>query len=259
MATIPVRSGTGLPRGASFKGPDEDPELWNFLVIEGTTIASKCLLPDFDRERDVDAPKQKGSSRNQLVDNGLAPGEVTIQILTTTSEQLRNLQDVFVKYMSPDRPLTKQNVVTVGHPSFFLRGIRQLYFFGAGAPKNQGEGVAPILHTFKAKVFDAKTQIGGGGSTKPKPSAAPHGPTDKTFQSTSVDAVKNQVGALYSLGKDFLSQAGFLPAGYGAAPPPTPAPPQLLAPQDLKKLQTSTGSKSAKFANDVLTKRTPTR
>lgn len=259
MATIPVKAGTGLPRGATFKGPDEDPELWNFLVIEGKTIASKCLLPDFDRERDVDAPKQKGSSVNRLVDNGLSPGEVTIQILTTNSEQLRNLQDIYVQYMSPDRPLSKQNVVTIGHPVFYLRSIRQLYFFGCGAPKNQGDGQAPLLHTFKAKVFDSKTQIGGGGSTKPKPSNAPNGPTDKTFQSTSVDAVKNQVGALYSLGRNFLEQAGFLPAGMGAAPPPNPGPPLLVAPNDLKKVQTSTGSKSAKFANDVLVVRTPTR
>ena len=56
-------------------------------------------------------------------------------IRTNDATTFRSLYDFYVQYMSPDRPLSRQNVVPVYHPQLYARGIAQGYFYDSPLPK----------------------------------------------------------------------------------------------------------------------------
>lgn len=73
---------------SDLQAPEEDVFGWNFLIVDGRQCPGQCLLIDFEREREVDQPKKKGSSVNVLYDQGLKPGEVPVRIRTIGGDQL---------------------------------------------------------------------------------------------------------------------------------------------------------------------------
>jgi hypothetical protein len=150
--------------------PEENVASWNYLWVDGRQCPGQCLPIDFERERECDQPKKKGSSVNKLFDQGLKPSEVTVRIRTTTGDQLRELQSFYAKYMDPERPLARLSVVTVAQPQLYARGVKTGYFFKAGSPMPTREGgVWPLISTFAFKIVDPKTKITtASGSSKPK-------------------------------------------------------------------------------------------
>lgn len=155
---------------SDIEAPEENVFLWNFLVVDGRQVPGQCLPIEFERERECDQPKKKGSSVNVLYDQGLKPSEVTVRIRTIGGEQLRELQDFYLRYMDPERPLAKRTVNIVAHPQLYARGVKAGYFFAASSPMPTREGgIWPLITTFKFKIVDPKTKIStAGGSSKPK-------------------------------------------------------------------------------------------
>lgn len=154
---------------------DEEPKSWNKIWIAGFECPGDCLPLDGERMRSVDHKKAKGGSNDILTDNGLDPTEVTIRIRTTSGPVFRQLYDFYLKYMDPDRVLSRLSIVTVAHPQLYARGIKLGYFFSAPLPKpTHDSGIYPYISEFRFKIVGPKTQI-TGGSSKPKAVKNPGG------------------------------------------------------------------------------------
>ena len=172
---------------------EEDPESWNVLWVANRPVPGICLPIEGERKRDVEHKKSKGSTRDILVDQGLEPTECTVTIRTNDATTFRSLYDFYVQYMSPDRPLSRQNVVPVYHPQLYARGIAQGYFYEAPLPKpTENGGIRPYLSVFKFKIIGPKTQI-GDSSKSSKPSASKTsvvgGPINKWFELSQTPGV----------------------------------------------------------------------
>lgn len=165
------------------QAPDEDPIAHNVVWIADRLCPGFCLPPEGENKRDVEHKKSKGSSRDQLLDQGKVPTEGVIKIRTVNGDELRALQAFYERYLNPDRALTKLNVVNIAHPAYAARGIKQGYFYAAPVwQPTQPGGIRPLIHEFRFKVVGPKTQIGAGsGSSKPK-KVEIGGPTDPNFK-----------------------------------------------------------------------------
>lgn len=238
---------------------DEDPEAWNVLWVAGLPVPGICLPLEGERKRDVEHKKSKGSSRDILLDQGLEPSEVTVRIRTTSGPQFRDLYDFYVRYMAPDRALSRLNVVTVSHPALYARGVKQGYFFSAPLPKPTSEtGIRPLISEFRFKIVGPKTQISGAsGSSKPKQQSKIGGPTDPNFQS----GVNSRLQGIAST----LGAVGFLPGapalllpGVSAESKPRPPdqPVEILTPAQLQKVSDA-GDSTANFVSGLFLGRAP--
>lgn len=221
---------------------DEDPEAWNVLWVAGLPGPGICLPLDGERRRAVDHSKAKGSSKDILVDNGLDPSECTVRIRTTSGSQFRDLYDFYVKYMAPDRALTRLNVVAVSHPQLYARGIKLGYFYVAPLPKPTSDaGIRPYISEFKFKIVGPKTQISAsGGSSKPKQSTLVAGPTDPNFKRRG-----GPVGIL-------PTSPALLPGVSAEQKPQPPAQPLLLLTPDQVAKISAAGDATARFVANIL-------
>lgn len=244
MATGPITVGE-LP------APEENPELWAKVWIAGLPCPGQflCDQSDGDRERDTQHKKTKGGSADILIDQGLMPKVGKLRIRTIKPEEWRALYDFYLKYMDPERPLSRLNVVTISHPQYYSRGIKLAYFKKAGIPKpTQGGGIRPFIHEFDFNVINPKTQINAaGGATKPKLQNGIGGPTDPAFKAqTARQAVAGAITSIFSVvpGVSALSDR----------PPDQPA--TLLTPAQIKKLGDA-GNTTARFLGDLLNQAAP--
>lgn len=223
---------------SDLQAPEEDIFGWNSIFVDNRQCPGQCLpMNDFERERECDQPKKKGASVNVLFDQGLKPGEVSVRIRTTTGDQLRDLQDFYLKYMDPERALSRRTVVTVAHPQLYARGVKAGYFFSAGppAPTRDG-GIWPLISTFKFKIVDPKTKITtSSGASKPKPK-------DQYVSQQITDTLRGSVQPIPTPGITSAAVLAGLPR-----PPNQPAPP-LLTPQGLQK-SAQTGNGLAQMVN----------
>lgn len=230
---------------------EEDPESWNVIWIAGLPCPGICLPIEGERKRDVDHKKSKGSSRDLLLDQGLEPTECTIKIKTTNGVVFRSLYDFYLKYMNPERELSRLAIVAVSHPQLYARGIKMGYFFAAPLPKPTADtGDRPYIHEFRFKIVGPKTQISAGsGSSKPK-QAPKAGPTDKLYLDTS--GTDNAVGAFSPL---LGAQA---PLSNVSAPPPRPAnqSPVIYTPYQQMAIANA-GDPTARFAAGLFTRGAP--
>jgi len=162
---------------------EEDPTTWNLLWVAGLPVPGTCLPIEGERKRDVEHKKSKGTTRDILIDQGLEPTECTVRIRTTDAATFRSLHDFYLKYMSPERTLSRLNVVDVFHPQLYARGIKQGYFYAAPLPQpTDPNGIRPYVSEFKFKIVGPKTQISANStSSKPKVTAWPK-PTDPLYQ-----------------------------------------------------------------------------
>lgn len=232
---------------------DEDPKSWNTIYIAGLECPGICLPIEGERRRSVDHRKAKGGSKDILTDNGLEPTEVTIRIRTTSGPQFRRLWDFYLKFMDPDRVLSRLAIVTVSHPQLYSRGIKQGYFFSAPLPKpTHDTGIYPYISEFRFKIVGPKTQI-SGGSSKPKlTNASAASLQGKNGVSNAVTALNSIVPILTGIGAGSLFSPEF-----SVVPPPSITP-LLLFPGELKKLNDA-GYKTAEFVNDQLELAAPLR
>lgn len=233
---------------------EEDPESWNVIWIAGLPCPGICLPIDGERRRAVDHKKSKGSSRDLLLDQGLEPTECTVKIKTTDGTTFRSLYDFYLKYMDPERALSKLNVVAISHPQLYARGIKQGYFFSAPLPKPTADtGDRPYIHEFRFKIVGPKTQISAGsGSSKPKQAPTKKlGPTDQLFLDTSG---ADRAVAFFSI----LGQQGTGTFGNVSAPPGRPAnqSPVIYSPLQQKAIA-DTGDPTARFAVGQFTRAAP--
>ncbi len=153
---------------SAFVAPQDNPEAWSSVIIEGT--ATPGLLagpPQFTVARKIDEKPSPGSDSFALTDKGAQCSDITIELRLWEPEHYSAYQSLYERYMDPRRPLNKRNVVTVVHPALHSKGIRQVYFFSADSPR-ASEGVGVTVVKMIAKEFNAKTRI-GAGSSKPKP------------------------------------------------------------------------------------------
>lgn len=229
----------------------ESPAAWNSIYIGGELCPGICMPIDGERRRDVDHAKSKGGSRDLLTDNGLEPTECTIKIKTTNGAVYRLLYDFYLKYMDPNRSLSRLTIVTVSHPQLYVRGIKLGYFFAAPLPKPTSDtGDRPYIHEFRFKIVGPKTQIngaGGNGSTKPKKSP-PGGPTDQLFLDTS--------GADKAVA--FFSEQAAAPLNNVSVSPTRPAnqPARLYTPIQQKSIANA-GDPTARFTAGLFERSAP--
>lgn len=216
---------------SDLEAPEENIFTWNALFVDGRQCPGQCLPIEFEREREVDQPKKKGSSVNVLFDQGLKPGEVPVRIRTTSGEQLRELQDFYLRYMDPERALSRRTIVVVAHPQLYARGVKSGYFFAAGSPMPTREGgVWPLISTFKFKITDPKTKISAAsGASKPKIK-------DITVGGTPTDYLTGNVKQLQTPGVSSQN-----------LPRPANQPATILEPPALRK-SAQTGNGLAKMA-----------
>lgn len=231
--------------------PEEDPIAWAVIWISGLPCPGYylCTEADGERERDTQHQKSKGSSRDILVDQGLMPKSVRIRIKTTTADIFRALYDFYLKYMDPERPLSRLNIVTVSHPQLYSRGIKMGYFKKAGLPKpTRAGGKYPMVSDFEFNVVGPKTQIGAsGGATKPKQQNGIGGPTDPVFQTQQQRAAVTAISAVAAEQRASMKLVQSRPANQKAV---------LYTPADITKLANA-GDPSASFINDYIASAAP--
>jgi hypothetical protein len=232
---------------------EDDPEAWNTIFIAGQKCPGTCLPLDGERKRYVEHKKSKGSSKDILVDQGLEPTEVSIRIRTTNVTQYRDLYNFYLKFMDPDRVLSRLSVVTVSHPQLYSRGIKMGYFYSAPLPKPTAEaGIRPYIHEFRFKIVGPKTQINGSGtSTKPKavtgnPPSSQQGRNGVSNAVASLNSGATIVSGI-SLGSLFSPSSDLGPTF--TPPPAVPSP--LLTPQAVQQLSDA-GDTTATFINDLV-------
>jgi len=152
---------------SAFVAPQDNPEAWSSVIVEGTPTPGLLLgPPKFTVARKIDEKPSPGSDSFALTDKGATCSDIEIEVRLWETEHFTAYQALYEKYMDPRRPLNKRNVVTVVHPALHARGIRQVYFFSADSPRTS-EGVGVTVVKMIAKEFNAKTKL--GGSSKPKP------------------------------------------------------------------------------------------
>ena len=252
-----------LPRYANVKSPAEDPTSWNSVFFDTKRPPGKWRVTGM-RERHIDNPKKKGENPNVLIDQGIAPGEVDFEVETYTGEQLRDLQDFYEQYLSPDRPLARANVTMVAHPALQMRGVKLVYGFRASFPEPRGyKGDVPVVSKFTAKVFNQKTRIGSTqGSRKPKPAAAAGGNATSTRLDVLVGAVQAGTFGLFGTLIESEDIQGLLrTAGVSvddvALQAPTTTSPVILPYKDATALSILTGSIPDTMVTDVAAARAP--
>ncbi len=187
-----------LPRTATIQSPAENPAIWKAVYFQAHAAPGKWKVSGI-RARTIEQPKKKGTDKNTLLDQGIAPGEVDFEVETWTGQQLRDLQDFYNAYLSPDRALKDANVTIVAYPALHVRNIKQVYGFKATIPEPQGDrGDVRIISKFTAKVFTEKTKIGGQGTRKPKGTPAAGGNAGSSRIDVLLEAA--QTGALLLFG-----------------------------------------------------------
>lgn len=241
---------------------EEEWEAWNVFWVAGLPMPGQCIEVDGERRRDVEHKKSKGSSRDILIDQGLEPTQCTVKIRTTDGQTFRALYDFYVKYLSPDRPLTRLNVVPVSHPQCYARGIKMGYFFGAPVPKpTSASGIRPYIHEFKFKIVGPKTQISGAsGSSKPKQQAKISNPFSGLAQYLVPGLTQVAAVGFFSPAPQLLPGVSAVvgTGGLDVAPPPPPnqipfGPP---TPAQVEKAAAA-GDVTARFVSDLLKSRAP--
>ncbi len=240
---------------------EEEWEAWNVFWVANLPVPGQCIEVDGERRRDVEHKKSKGSSRDILIDQGLEPSDCTVKIRTTDGQTFRALYDFYLRYMDPERALTRLNVVPVSHPQCYARGIKMGYFYAAPVPKpTSNEGIRPYIHTFRFKIVGPKTQISGsGGSIKPQQLNKPVAANGPLFR---VPGYIAQAGAVLALS----ATPGLLPGVSlvaasnlaGATPPTPPAaqPAVVLTPAQIQKLANADDA-TAKFITGLIGGRAP--
>lgn len=239
--------------------PEENPEAYNGIWIANSPCPGLCLPIDGDKKRAVNHSKDKGASKDLLVDNGPDLTEATIRIKTWDGDTYRKLYEFYLKYMDPDRVLSRLNIVPVWHPYFYVRGIKQGYFYSAPIPKPTSDtGVRPMISTFTMKIIGPNTKIRGiGGSTKPKLSAS--GVSSYKPQSGVANAV-SAINSILPITSGFNAGSLFSPEN-GLGPvftPPPSIPSPLLTPQGVQQLSDA-GDSTAQFVNSLLGQAAPLR
>lgn len=230
---------------------EEDPTTWNLLWVAGLPVPGTCLPIEGERKRDVEHKKSKGTTRDILIDQGLEPTECTIKIRTTDATTFRSLHDFYLKYMSPERALTRLNIVDVFHPQLYARNIKQGYFYAAPLPQpTDPNGIRPYISEFRFKIVGPKTQISANAtSSKPKVAVKVGGPTDPAFKAKGATA---WVG-LISTSEQILPGVD----NQSRVRPPTQAP-VLYSPADVTKLAKA-GDPTAAFVNSLTVAKAPVR
>lgn len=230
--------------------PEDDPIAYNIIWIADRLCPGFCLPPEGENKRDVEHKKSKGSSRDLLLDQGKVPTEGVINIRTTTTEQLRDLQAFYTKYLDPDRALTKLNVVNIAHPQYAARNITRGYFFAAPVwQPTQPGGICPLIHEFRFKVVGPKTQISSAsqGSSKPK-AVTIGGPTDPNFKPRG--GTQNAVGIItpaQSLLPGVQTQSKARPTNQAIT---------LYPPTELEKIARA-GDPTAQFVGRIMSEAAP--
>jgi len=237
MATLPI-STADLPL------PEEDPVAWATIYIAGLPCPGQylCDQSEGDRERDTQHKKSKGGSADILVDQGLMPKVGKIKIRTIKPEIYRALYDFYLKYMDPERALSRLNIVTISHPQMYSRGIKMAYFKKAPIPKpTRGGGTWPFISEFDFNVINPKTQIGAAGkSSKPKAQFGINPYTEYTFKSAQERAAITSISAVAA------EQRAQLKTNQSRPPNQTPI---LYTPADVSKFANA-GDPSARFLSD---------
>ena len=153
---------------SAFVSPQDNPEAWSAVIIEGTPTPGLLLgPPKFTVARKIDEKPQAGSETFALTDKGAQCSDIEIEVRLWEPEHYSSYQTLYERYMDPRRALNKRNVVTVVHPALHAKGIRQVYFFSADSPRTS-EGVGVTVVKMIAKEFNSKTRI-NDGTSKPKP------------------------------------------------------------------------------------------
>lgn len=227
---------------------EENPEAWNILWVAGLPVPGTCLPIEGERKRDVEHKKSKGSTRDILVDQGMQPTECTIKIRTNDATTFRSLYDFYVKYMSPDRVLSRLNVIDVYHPQLYSRGITQAYFYAAPLPQPTAQGgIRPYISVFRFKIVGPKTQIGDSSKSK-KPQKSPSKVGD---DSNKYFAPSLQVGVSLISSQSNLPNISIDPKTQPVAQKQV-----LYTPVDINKLGQS-GDITASFVSSIGTKAVP--
>ena len=161
----------------AFVRPDLDVESWNGITIGGDRCPGHISFPEYAIERKIDEKDSPGSQVFALTDKGPLCTKVTFAIHLFTQQDFTDFETFYRKHLDPRRPLKKQNVETVVHPSLYLNGIKQLYFSGANGiqphrggkgPVGKGGGMGSYVVPVRGMEFNEHTKIGDGGSKKVK-------------------------------------------------------------------------------------------
>lgn len=232
---------------------EEDPESWNILWVANRPVPGICLPIEGERKRDVEHKKSKGSTRDILVDQGLEPTECTVTIRTNDATTFRSLYDFYVQYMSPDRPLSRQNVVPVYHPQLYARGIAQGYFYEAPLPKpTENGGIRPYLSVFKFKIVGPKTQI-GDSSKSSKPTNSKQNSWYKPTENTYIANDLHEWVSLMSTNEQILPGVF---TGDQQSLRPNAQPMKMYTPAQVQK-KAGSGDKTAQFIDILNRSSTP--
>jgi len=150
--------------------------------------------------------------------------------------------------MSPERALSRLNIVDVFHPQLYARNIKQGYFYAAPLPQpTDPNGIRPYISEFKFKIVGPKTQISANStSSKPKVTPRPK-PTEPLYQA---EGATSWVG-LMSTSPQILPGVD----NQSRVRPPNQAP-VLYTPAETSKLAKA-GDPTAAFVNSLTVGKAP--
>lgn len=154
---------------SAFVYPALDPESWTGITIGQDRSPGFCEFPRFRTTRKIDEKDSPGSASWALTDKGPVCAEPEITFILTKADDFSAFAKFYADHLDPRRKLAKANVETVTHPSLYLAGIRQGYFFDAsGIQPTKWAGISTYSVTVRFKEFNSKTQIGSTGTKKVK-------------------------------------------------------------------------------------------
>lgn len=152
---------------SAFVYPALDPESWTGITIGGIRSPGFVEFPKFRVTRKIDEKPSPGSEAFALTDKGATCTDVEITFFLCEESDFGEFEELYNLQLNPRRKLEKRNVTTIVHPSLYLAGIRQGYFFDAsGIQPTKWAGVSAYVVSAKFKEFNSKTQIGGSKKVK---------------------------------------------------------------------------------------------
>lgn len=154
---------------SAFVYPALDPDSWTGITVGRDRAPGFIEFPKFRITRKIDEKDSPGSASWALTDKGPVCTEPEITFVITRAEDFPAFAAFYVDHLDPRRKLAKANVETVAHPSLYLAGIRQGYFYEAsGIQPTKWAGISAYTVTARFKEFNSKTTIGATGTKKVK-------------------------------------------------------------------------------------------
>jgi hypothetical protein len=161
--------------GSEDLNPLENPEIWDYISINGIISPGLCELSGFKRDFGWDIKKGKGAKGSTLTLVTFPPCEGTVVFKLWTKEHFDAWAE-FRKPMTYDPTKHPVSALTIGHPSFSDIELTSVIVKSMSPPMNKGGGLYEITVEFieyNPPPNKSAVSSPAGTNAKTKPGEAP--------------------------------------------------------------------------------------